>query len=272
MNLNPIDFIIDTKNIRNARQLGGYQMTDSRFIKKNLLLRTGHLHNIDEEDRQILKHTYHLQYILDLRNSLEVAATPDLEVPGATIIFNPAFRVENANRSGADAIAVGLPHPDNRSLEEFYLSISPTFTEDLYIKLLEDDDFHISLRKTFDILLKAEGAVLFHCSAGKDRTGLTSAAILSVLGASKELIEDDFLLTNYFAQDYYELMLERAEKYDYELAHSDGFRRVCCVDLKVLDRALDHLDDKYGSFLNYLKNKINLTDEEIAKIKGKYLE
>ncbi|MEV0104091.1 tyrosine-protein phosphatase, partial [Nocardia sp. NPDC050789] len=96
------------------------------------------------------------------------------------------------------------------------------------------------------------GGVLFHCTAGKDRTGWTSAVLLTLLGVDKDTVYYDYLLSNYY----------RGAK-DGDMLNG--------VAASALDSAFDQATKSYGSFDGYVRDGLQLTDADIAALKAKLL-
>lgn len=133
-----------------------------------------------------------------------------------------------------------------------------------------------SLRQVFEILLdQSESApVLFHCSGGKDRTGVVTALLLATLGVPRAQIEQDFLMSNR-AVDADAASLAFAEKVNAEKGTSMTAEDVW-PSLGVRRAYLDHfyatVEGEYGSVEAYLAEALQLSDEDIAALKDKYLE
>lgn len=181
---------IKFKKIKNARELGGIPAGD-KHIKHDLLIRCGHLGNATEDDIALLKDKYKLRYIVDFRIDAEIKADPDLPVPGA----------EYENISVLDDSIFGIAR-DRYSLES-WLNLFKDEPEDpekvfggMYERILFSDRVIPMVKRFFDILLEEkDGAVLWHCSAGKDRAGVMTLLLLCALGVSEEEILRDYLLT-----------------------------------------------------------------------------
>lgn len=117
-----------------------------------------------------------------------------------------------------------------------------------------------------------DGAVLFHCSQGKDRTGFGAILLLAALGVDEETIMADFALSN----ASYESMLNQAKTRAKEEGWTDDeLERTCSVigvSEKFMKKALNKLKKQDGSIKGFLKNKIKLTDSEIRQLRRIYLE
>ena len=143
----------------------------------------------------------------------------------------------------------------------------------MYPILLFDEESQKQLAGFFRIVIDTEnGAVLFHCTQGKDRTGIASALLLSALGADRETIVADFDATN----RVYE---KDVRKYSRRVRFLGGKEDEMGVVKAFLGAntdnfvmALEEVDSRYGSLEAYLKGPMGLTDEDIQTLRGRYLE
>ena len=121
-------------------------------MKKEELVKLG----LSEEDAETLRSKYNLKTIFDLRNEGEVNARPDAEIPGVTNIACTVYGTKDEE---------GFDNP-------------------VYIRYLATGTAKAGYKKLFDAWLDTEeGAFLWHCKSGKDRTGLSGMMILAALGA-----------------------------------------------------------------------------------------
>ena len=129
-------------------------------------------------------------------------------------------------------------------------------------------------RAFFDVLLNNEEgkAVLWHCTAGKDRAGLGAVLLLSALGVDRETILDDFALTNDFNAASIEALASFAEANGYTAEQVQVVRDLTGVNRSYMEHTLDHIDETYGSMHDYLVNQIGLSEDEIARLQEMYLE
>ena len=114
--------------------------------------------------------------------------------------------------------------------------------------------------------------ILFHCTAGKDRTGVAAALILKALGVSREDIVEDYLLTNACrttGQDQFRGMLERA---GLPAAQAQQVTEIATgVRRESIESALDAIEEKYPSFEEYLRAEFEIGAAELEDIRARYL-
>ena len=191
--------LIGVTSAHNARQLGGYPIGDKQ-IKNNVLLRSAKLSELTAEDSTLLCDKYKVQCIYDFRGKKESLSAPDV-IPGEARYVSLALPFVGDN-SGADVkfeseeqmIGMLLQHAEHPSVQ--------TMCTSMYDLIFFEESSQEVYRQFFADLVKLnpqDGAVLWHCTQGKDRAGCASAMLLSALGAERSLIMADFILS----KDYY---------------------------------------------------------------------
>ncbi len=180
----------------------------------------------------------------------------------------------NVEIDPAQLEAFDLKNPDLRVIVDTMEAFG-MLDGSLYIGFLEGGAGKRGFRKFFDILLGAEPdrAVLWHCTSGKDRTGLAAMLILSALGVNEGIIMDDYLLTNAYNERRI-LGLKQmltAQGFDDDFINKSVYAFEA-VDEAFMRRALDHLKQHYGSVLGYLNEVLHITDAELSALKKHYLE
>lgn len=121
-------------------------------------------------------------------------------------------------------------------------------------------------------VLNAKGGVLWHCSQGKDRAGWAAAFLLAALGAEREVIVDDFDLSNqsYASKVEALLALVPADKEGSDEAAA-FIRAMIGVNRENFESTLDMIDSEYGSLSQYIENQLGFTKEEQQLLRDKYL-
>ena len=127
-------------------------------------------------------------------------------------------------------------------------------------------------RALFGAIRAGQTPILFHCTAGKDRTGVAAALILKALGVSREDIVEDYLLTNACrttGQDQFRGMLERA---GLPAAQAQQVTEIATgVRRESIESALDAIEEKYPSFEEYLRAEFEIGAAELEDIRARYL-
>jgi len=234
----------------NFRDIGGYLNQDGKKVKRGLYFRAG------RQDRMTNKDLAQLSYLnistqIDLRKQEEVLdqGRGPLEDMGAKYInisVIPEGGSEKLNKLVGDTGISGKRYLG-------YLEFGPT-----------------SWLRLFGILADEENLpVLLHCTAGKDRTGVSTAFLLSVLGVSRDIIEADYLLTNLDTE-------RQADFIESTVGYPEGYNRekmisIAGVPKDAMKDFLDGVESKWGSVIEYLK-KIGVTQEQMDQVRLNFLE
>ncbi len=257
---------LTTTSIINARELGGYHTVDGRTIRRGLLLRTAKLSAATEEDLAILKNDYNLGYVIDMRVVEEAGSDKDPVIEGVEQINLPVGITAFITKSYAatdpeERLAIlKLAYEDGEMGEYFYANA------------LKQDSVREQYKLFFDVLLKSKGekAVLWHCSHGKDRTGIGAALLLYVLGVDEETIMKDFLLTNEFYEG-----AEDAAREQYMAAFPDEPDLANAlaalsggVKEQYLRHAIDYMKEESGSVEAFIREKIGVSDEDAEQLRS----
>ena len=179
----PLPHVVPLSGGSNFRDLGGYRTADGRTVRRNAVFRSAHLGGLTDDDRAALGRIG-VRTIVDLRGVSEAAETPHAidglrcRVVGAHIEPGVGERIRGAVADGS-----ATPHLMMEFLTDHYRDYprrcAPGFRT-LFATL--SDGTHRPL--------------VFHCTAGKDRTGFASALLLSLLGVPWETVMEDYLRTN----------------------------------------------------------------------------
>ena len=230
------------RNFRDLAYLG---------LKEGLLLRSGSLYRLYQKDIDMLKNEHNLKVVVDLRSTAECAKRKDRVIEGVKQLHVPLIPETNGLAEQDPIINVGgLDLPDLKNC--YRLLVVPTRKE--------------AWTQIFNLLLENNGGVLFHCSAGKDRTGLVVAVILTALGYDKKTIYDDYLLTNQSNLYHRKIARKIPDKTQREI-----FKNHFEAHKEYLDASFDEINKLYGSMDNFLKECCSLDDTKIAVLKKKYL-
>ena len=246
---------------RNFRDLGGYQTTDGRTVRWRLLFRSDSLHKLTSTDLRYLS-DLRLDRIIDLRSTYEKNLGPDRLPPELT------------------SRLVHIPILDSstglfQNSREQFVKVIPTIDASHFMRNTNIElatRFTTEMRQFIDILLSSNGRpVLFHCAAGKDRTGFAAAIFLRLMGVSQEVVLEDYLLTNqYFLAAYRWSLRVMTLLKGKQFARS--VREFMIADPAYLGAAFKAIDEKYGSFECYVGDGLGLTRMDVARLQSLYLE
>jgi protein-tyrosine phosphatase len=236
----------------NVREVGGYLTATGEQIAWGRLLRGDALHTVDDKGRELLRE-FGLRTCLDLREEDERRHSPDLLDVDVRLVHVPLFTYRP-------------PHLDENMLGEIDRSKITSLAETYRYLVVERGAVLVCVIRE----LLAPGALpaIVHCTAGKDRTGLTIALLLSALGVPDETIAADFAATSIFLDDaFFAQAMERGR-----IAGMDTERMAAmfiCPPELILG-ALAVVRESYGSVVEYLKRH-GLTEEELATLRDALL-
>lgn len=239
-------------SITNFRDIGGYQTEDGRRVKQGALYRSAVIQFKTDEDRKAFE-SLGIKTILDLRSDGERRKAED-DVP------------ENCRYIQCSAVSADNEYEGNVDMADLMksgnLQSLASYMEDVYRELPFRNE---AVGKVFELMRNGGTPLVFHCSAGKDRTGFVAYVILKMLGVSDETAMEDYLLSNDFRREENEQLLALAE--DAEIAKS-----MLYVKPEYLQSSIEAIANTYGNFKTYLKEEYGIEDEDIREFKDRYLE
>jgi len=262
-------------SVSNARELGGYKTKDGRTVRFGKLLRTGELTKLSAADRKKLVNKYHLTKDIDLRSDSDLDRNgEDVKIPGVEYVRYPyALSPIDTYLHSTAGVELAIDHAKELLALDLHLSFTNVYFEGGYMSIYSSEDGLAMVRGFFHELLDANGdTVLFHCSAGKDRTGNMAMLLLEVLGVDRKTIIEDYALTNEYTA------AARQNSYDriYDLTGSDAIAKDLSyfsgVRRSWIKRSYETIERNYGSVDNYLKKAVGLSNKDLQKIRNAYLQ
>lgn len=241
---------------RNLRDLGGYPVAGGLRVRSGVLYRSDSLDRLHRADRARLA-ALGLCRVIDLRSVSERTQAPDRLPPGVEAVLLPVFDDDNTlGKDLQERLAQGrLEGIDPDALmTEVNVQLVRSFTPQFARFLAE--------------LVAAEGRpVLFHCTAGKDRTGFAAALILRILGVSPPTIVEDYLRSGpwFLERKKGQLALIRLFR---GRAAAELVRRLYGVKASYLEAAFRTIDQDWGSFDAYLRKGLGVSEAQGAALRS----
>lgn len=259
---------ISLQEVFNCRDLGGLSTIDGRRIKKRKLLRSAALHDATAADIKQLVRMHDLSYVIDLRAEYELEKEPD-PLPlmhGIEYVNLPALSDDAIGFSGLRNLAHDVKYMREYSKEPFQM------VKELYQKCVLGE-FGIKAYTKFlhDLLADAEGSTLWHCTQGKDRTGLAALFVEFALGVPHECIRDDYLATNLFIRPWIDKMNDLMRTKILRGLGAD-IEAYSYANIEYFNVALETIRDNYGSLDNYLTKALDFDIDKRRKLQEMYLE
>ena len=254
--------VLNFEGIANFRDLGGYRTVDGREVKWGVLYRSAALAEATDEDLRALA-GLGLAALVDFRSAAEKQEEPDRlpAPPGFTVVEIPTL--DGGDNSVATEIRTAIEQGDVAGFDPdaFMLEANRQFA----------DRFTPQFSRFLRTVIAANGEpVLWHCTAGKDRTGFAAAILLRILGVPPETVLQDYALSKEYslAARRNQLLLLRVFKGE-ETAEKVAV--LMGVEKPWLETAFREIDLRWGNFDNYVRDGLGLTETDIAALRAHLL-
>lgn len=263
---------LNLERIVNVRELGGLVMTDGRIVRHGLLLRGASLNKATDSDVRCLSEDLGVKMIFDFRTEQEVKHAPDREIPGARYLWLPTLDPMNGEKGKDVFSAGGFKSAEELVLKAAFLPAVQEAARNMYTDIVDNEYSQLQYAVFLQKILAAEdGAIYWHCSQGKDRTGLGAAFILAALGADRETILADYMISDDVYAEEVAQMKETIRMQGGGDAEMDVVQTFIGVSVKHFIEGLDLIDSKYGGMENYVRDILLLSDEDRARLQERYL-
>ncbi|MEU3017536.1 tyrosine-protein phosphatase [Nocardiopsis sp. NPDC007018] len=247
----------------NFRDLGGHRTREGRTVRSGLIYRSDALHTITGPDLDVYQ-GLGLRQLVDLRTHHERDRLPDVVPEGAEYAV---VGVQNAEAAGANFVDL-LSDPD-RARAVFGGGAAERFMREVYRALVSDTEALDGYRELVERAAKGPTSLVFHCSAGKDRTGWGAALLLTLLGVDRAAVTEDFLVSN-ARQANTDRWMRQLSK-DSQLPWED-VEPMTRVRAAYLDTAFDRVDEVYGSFDAYVAQGLKLSEGTLEALRTRMLD
>ena len=243
----------------NTRDLGGMKTTNNLKIKENRLIRSGSLHKLSDNDIKTLK-KHNLKIVVDFRSEKEFVNKADVKIDGVTYLNFPALEKEKQEDNSK--------HHDSNLLK---LVDKQTGGMNLLLKtyknLFISNEGLNAYKNFFKVIIENDdGAILWHCSQGKDRAGMASFLLEYALGVSLNDCIEDYLYTNIaMEKKIKELTPIVLKQSNNDTSLLPLLEDVFTAKMEYLNEALNIINEKYGSIDNLLTNILNVDIELLRK-------
>ena len=246
--------IVRVEGAVNMRDLGGYSTADGKHVKWNMLYRSADISKLTDADLDTLKQR-NISYVVDLRGTKESQTAPDRLNSNTNYILCPA---------GSD-----------RNMSDWMHTLSGLNTggDSMMIVYYSNIEFLTARYKPFFeklLALPTDQALLFHCTAGKDRTGIGAALLLSALGVSYETIVEDYLASDIYRKASNAKMADQMVRNMH--INEQVANDILSVKKEYLNATFAAINKQYGSVGNFLKGPLGLDENKIILLKKKFLE
>ena len=287
---------IPLKGISNAKDLGGIRTADGKTVREKKLIKSGALHSATPEDIQILTQEYGVNIMIDVRTKEERRLQPDPVIRGVSQLWIPLFT--------EDIQGLGLFTQEEKDILEKHLkalfivshradAMEETAMEEIrnlirssdfdpeaymarmYHKFVNNQVVQRQVKQFFSVLGNHRGgAILWHCGAGKDRSGICTALLLYALGVSKETIIAAYAESAESSEDAVDYLLEKLfpASEPGNLEYQAIARRIFGTKTCYIEAFFNAIEKDFVSIDNYLQKALEVYVDKIVRLKTLYLE
>ena len=242
----------------NLRDIGGYPAANGSRIKWGLIYRSGTLYDLSDDDAAALAGRG-IKLICDFRSGQEASAAPD-----------------DVTRFGArhEPMPLDADHDSMRRLR--VAMFQPRKLRDLmresYSELMLERNAPL-VGRFLRLVADADNLpLLFHCTAGKDRTGMAAMILMSLLGVPDDVIAADYSLSNAFHDQFRVFVGEAVRKLRWIGMNVDDLYPLLIADPELMREALESVRQRYGSVENYVVSRCGVAAATISKLRELLLE
>jgi protein-tyrosine phosphatase len=247
----------------NFRDLGGYETSDGHFVQWGKIYRSGVLSFLTPTDLSYLSQLG-IRVVCDFRTQQENDAAPEKWVADAEV---DRINLPIGNDSSGHTLT---------SMQTM-LATNPTPAQlrDWMTKTYSDFAFRAApeYAKVFVQLKEDKLPLLYHCSGGKDRTGVFTALLLLSLGVPEDTVLADYALTTNYLRENTEANRKMMASTGLALSHLTREQRdvLMAADPEYLSSTLRAIDAKYGSFDNYRRQALGVSDSDVETLRARLL-
>ena len=248
------------RGAENFRDLGGYRTEDGRQLRWGLIYRADNLSELNRGDLHYLERLG-LKQAVDFRSQAEREEAP--------------YRLPKNVRAVLRPIAVG---PDNMDFEEMFSNPENLQNFD-GVQWMQEANRQLVREYTpvyrewlRELAWEEATPQVFHCTAGKDRTGFGAAMLLAALGVPKETIMQDYLLSQAYSEELIKNTLTRVRIVSLFQIDPEILRPILGVEASYLEAAYSEIEKEYGSLQAYLERGLGIDPETRRRLQEKFLE
>ena len=247
----------------NSRDMGGYKTADGRTVKWGVLFRSDSLANLDDADLAYLENLQ-LSAITDFRSDSERAQAPDRLPQQSPAI---AYRTLAINNPAVDVAELGKKFFSGQLSQDELLALTDRTG---YIN--DADISHMWGQWVRELAQPGALPQLFHCTAGKDRTGFAAAMVLLTLGVPRDQVMQDFLLSNEYLAEKIATNVEKIQAHSATDVDAEVLRQVLGVTPTSLEGAFEAMEARYGSIDAYIEQGLGIDNTTRLELQALLLE
>jgi len=251
---------IDFQHVVNFRDIGGIRTLDGKTVKWGKVFRSDNLSKLKTSEFARFS-DLKIGTVYDLRTKNEIRGKEDHLPKSTRYLHTPTVKDNGDLLTQLRKKVVNGDISEEESIR-------------LTVKLYQDNvsENLPAVKSLLHQILFSETPVLYHCSAGKDRTGIVTALILSILNVDRQIILDEYLLSNFYRRDKVEKMLGKAKLAKIIKPHLNlkVIENFMSVDTLYIMATFDFIDQKYGGMDEFITNELQIDAKTHKMLIGKF--
>ena len=246
--------LVSADNFRDLAGIASTYVAGDSTMRPETIYRSNAL-DLSDKDLATLE-VLGVSTVIDLRTTQEVEATPDRVPEGAKYVH---IDLIGDQASGANTMSdISFDTPESAA----------AILEHTNVGFVEDAGQRERFGELLTTIAEADGPVLFHCTAGKDRAGWTSAILQLAAGVTEEDVMADYLATNDYSEGRIAATADRVREAKGDEA-ADAIKVLLGVQESFLQAGLDAMAEKYGDIDGYLSEGLGLDEDTVAALKDR---
>lgn len=242
--------LLENTHILNFRDIGGYETQNHKQVRYNCFYRSGAIIS-DEEGLSYIKQL-NIQSVLDFRSHGEMEHIKDAQLGWE---YYPIGAIKEIGELQG-----------NFDFQTLLGQVKPEELTSYLLKIYKQLPFHNNAyKKMFSLLLEEKVPFLFHCSAGKDRTGVAAYLILKTLGVDEKTIMQDYLASNFYRAQENEKIGVKAGALKEQVLY------LMMVHEECLQASMDEIKKRYPDFNTYLFKEYGVDQDKLEFLRKRYL-
>ncbi len=248
-------------DLDNFRDLGGIKTKDNRFVNWGRFYRSDALNVLLSSEFNYID-GLDIQRVFDLRSDFEIKTAKDNLPKNISYEHFPIFADNDSGMLQGLQAKMAKGSFSKADAEQLLIDTYKSFANE------DAEKFNVLLHQIF---ITYDYPSVFHCTAGKDRTGFTAAMILSILNVDRKTILDEYEMTNFYTKAKIEDLMKNVSKLGYgDKIEPAAIEAVMSVNKKYLQASFDIIDNKYGGIDAFIKNQLGFSDAERAQLIQKF--
>jgi protein-tyrosine phosphatase len=238
------------KGVPNFRDIGGLPTQEGKKVRWGMIFRSDNLSRLKTKEFDKFK-ALHIATVYDLRIPAEIKPKQDHLPQGVQYVAQPLVNDKGDLLAGMKSRVLKGEISEMQSRD---------FMVDFYKEAITENI--PTLQKLVHEIMASPSPVLYHCSAGKDRTGILTAMLLSILKVDRETIIDEYMLSNYYRKDQVQSMLKKvkAARVIKPKLNAKVIENFMMVDREYINAVFETIDKEYGGMDSFVKNQLQIDD------------